>query len=327
MRDLGGTSGITVSTLEEAEYFFADGFDDILYAVGMAEAKVERAAGLIRAGCRLSMVTDNLDIAARLARAAVEAGVRLPLLIEIDVDGHRSGIAPLDDHLLTLAYFIYQAPSLELRGVMTHAGESYTARSADDRLFHATREVEGARAAAERIRSSGLPCDEVSIGSTPTAVAYTDLTGITEVRAGVYAFFDLAQAGIGSGGVEDIAVSVLTTVIGHQAARHWVITDSGWMSLSRDRSTADQAVDLGYGLVCDIEGRAMGDVIVISANQEHGIIAARPNAPPLLMSDFPVGRRLRVLPNHACATAAQFGHYDVVRVDGSLDRWDRLRPA
>ena len=38
----------------------------------------------------------------------------------------------------------------------------------------------------------------------------------------------------------------------------------------------------------------------------------------------PLGTRLRILPNHACATAAQFPHYEVIGRDGALTRWERF---
>lgn len=152
----------------------------------------------------------------------------------------------------------------------------------------------------------------ISVGSTPTAHHATDLSGVTEVRAGVFVFFDLVMAGIGICSVDDIALSVLATVIGHQRDKGWILVDAGWMAMSRDRGTVKQDVDQGYGLVCDRDGRPYGDLILIDANQEHGIIALRPGASGAL-PDLAVGDRVRILPNHACATGAQHDRYHVVR--------------
>jgi D-serine deaminase-like pyridoxal phosphate-dependent protein len=149
---------------------------------------------------------------------------------------------------------------------------------------------------------------------------------VSEVRVGVYMFQDLVMAGIGVCSVEDIALSVLVSVIGHQSERGWIITDGGWTALSRDRGTQSQTVDHGYGLVCDVGGRVLkDDLIVLSTNQEHGIVARR-DAGPIDPQRFPVGTLLRVLPNHACATATQHPCYHVV--DGTapevLERWERF---
>jgi D-serine deaminase-like pyridoxal phosphate-dependent protein len=139
-------------------------------------------------------------------------------------------------------------------------------------------------------------------------------------------FFDLVMAGIGVCSTDDIALSVLTTVIGHQADRGWTLVDAGWMALSRDRGTATQAVDQGFGVVCDLEGRVIDGLILTAANQEHGIIARRPGS-QAGMPDLPLGTRLRILPNHACATGAQFDGYTVLPADGSgiLAEWPRFR--
>ena len=119
------------------------------------------------------------------------------------------------------------------------------------------------------------------------------------------------MAGLGICQVDDIALSVLCTVIGHQHDKGWVITDAGWMAMSRDRGTARQATDQGYGLVCDEGGRPIPGLIVIEARPEHGIVTPRSGETSLTPA-LPVGTRLRILPNHACATAAQHDRYHVI---------------
>ncbi|TXN53528.1 DSD1 family PLP-dependent enzyme, partial [Methylobacterium sp. WL18] len=174
------------------------------------------------------------------------------------------------------------------------------------------------------LRGAGLPCPVVSVGSTPTARYADNLDGITEVRAGVFMIGDLFQAGVGSCRIDEIALTVLTTVIGQQREKGWIITDAGWMALSRDRGTARQAVDQGYGIACDLTGQPYPDLIVRDANQEHGIVALRPGSSAPL-PDLPIGARLRILPNHACATGAQHDRYHVVaesRLTGAV--WPRI---
>ena len=143
-------------------------------------------------------------------------------------------------------------------------------------------------------------------------MAARDLAGVTEVRAGVFVFFDLVMAGIGVCAPDDVALSVLATVLGHQRDKGWIIVDAGWMAMSRDRGTARQPLDQGYGLVCDADGRPYADLIMIDANQEHGILAVRPGS-AASCPDLPVGSSVRILPNHACATGAQHDRYHVVR--------------
>ena len=145
------------------------------------------------------------------------------------------------------------------------------------------------------------------------------------MRAGVYAFHDLVMLGLGVCGIDDVALSVLTTVIGHQAEKGWVLVDAGWMAMSRDRGVPGTVPDMGYGQVCDLQGRPIAGLVMVDANQEHGILAWRDgHADTGLAQRHPVGSRLRVLPNHACATAAQFAQYHVVGGGGALQVWDRF---
>jgi D-serine deaminase-like pyridoxal phosphate-dependent protein len=315
-----GAVGITVSTLKEAEVFFEASFDDILYAVCIVPGKLAQARALRERGCRLAVVVDSLAA----ARAIVASGHAFEVMIEIDTDGHRAGVLPESALLLDIGRALHEGGAV-LKGVMTHAGASYECRTPAALQAMAEQERSRCVRAAERLREAGLPCSEVSVGSTPTALSAQHLQGVTEVRAGVYAFNDLVMQGIGVAGFDEIALSVLGTVVGHQLDKGWVLLDAGWMAMSRDRGTQAQAVDQGYGAVCAEDGTLIEGLIMSGANQEHGIVSWRDGrADAGLAERFPVGSRLRVLPNHACATAAQFPHYEVLGADGSLQRWPRF---
>jgi D-serine deaminase-like pyridoxal phosphate-dependent protein len=299
----------TVSTLKEAEQFAAGGVRDILYAVGIAPSKLSRVVGLRRGGVDLSIILDSLEQADAVV-AACNDRQRIPVLIEIDSDGHRSGIRPGDAMLIEVGRRLHEGGA-ELRGVMTHAGASYDQAGATFLRLMAEQERANAVLCAERLRAAGLPCPVVSVGSTPTAHFAQDLRGVTEARAGVFVFFDLVMHGVGVCAIDDIALSVLSTVIGHQREKGWIVIDAGWTALSQDRGTSRQSVDQGYGLVCDVAGRAYGDLVVRSVNQEHGILAMREGSDSAL-PELGVGSLVRILPNHACATADHFECYHVL---------------
>jgi D-serine deaminase-like pyridoxal phosphate-dependent protein len=313
-----------VSTLREAEYFAEGGVRDMIYGVGIAPQKLDRVGAIRRRwGADLAVLLDSVEQAEAVAAWASRAGDRLPVLIEVDADGHRSGVKPADAAVL-VAIGRALGAAADLRGVLLHAGDSYGLSDPEALAAAAESERLAAVTAAERLRAAGLPCPVVSIGSTPTARYARMLAGVTEVRAGVFMFGDLFQTGVGSVAVDDIALSVLATVIGHRRDKGWIITDAGWMALSRDRGTARQAVDHGYGLVCDRAGRPYPDLIVADANQEHGILAPRPGSGTAL-PDLPIGAQVRVLPNHACATGAQYDRYHVLDADGRVRAvWPRI---
>ena len=319
-----GARGITVSTLKEAEEFFDGGFDDIFYAVAIAPTKVARALALQARGCKLRLLVDSLAAADAVLAAGVETGVRPRVLIELDVDGHRAGV-PVESTLLVEIGRRLHEGGADLLGVMSHAGGSYDYSTAADLFRVAEQERARSVRGAERLRAAGLPCEVVSIGSTPTALSAQQLQGITEVRAGVYVFFDLVMAGTSVCALDEIALSVLTTVIGHQPEHGWLIVDAGWMALSRDRGTQKQAVDRGYGVVCDEAGTVLDGWTVSGANQEHGLVARTPaDAQDDIEKQFPIGTRLRILPNHACATGAQHSSYHVLRGLDATENWPRF---
>jgi D-serine deaminase-like pyridoxal phosphate-dependent protein len=313
---------ITVSTLMEAEQFFVHGITDILYAVGIAPAKLPHVADLRARGCDLSIILDGVEAAREVSALCAAQRFQIPVLLEIDSDDHRGGVKPESPALLAIAGTLRDGASI--RGVMTHAGASYACRTTDAMIAMAEQERAAVVRAAERLRGAGFHAPVVSVGSTPTATFARALPGVTEVRAGVFVFQDLVTAGLGVCAIDDIALSVLVSVIGHQRQKGWILTDGGWMAVSRDRGTAGQTIDRGYGLVSDVDGRLLDGLVMGDANQEHGIVS-RTDGGSIDWAIFPVGARLRILPNHACATAAQHAAYQVV--NGSreiLARWERF---
>ncbi len=318
-----GARGITVSTLKEAEQFFAAGITDILYAVGMAAPKLKQAAALIAKGCALKIIADSAESAAAIAAYSQAQGVPFEVWIEIDTDGHRSGVQPKGEDLLAIGKLLQQGQTT-LGGVMTHAGGSYALHTPEALQAMAEQERSLCVLAAERLRAAGLPCPNVSVGSTPTALSAAQLQGVTEVRAGVYVFFDLVMANVGVCSPHDVALSVLTTVIGHQSAKGWAIVDAGWMAMSRDRGTQKQQHDYGYGQLCDLSGQPLEGYTLTGANQEHGIISRAGEPDADIAQRFPIGTLLRVLPNHACATGAQFPEYHAVTGQEVGATWPRF---
>ncbi len=319
----GQFGGITVSTLAEARYFADRGFRDITYAVGIVPAKLDEVAALERAGARLTLIADSAEAVAGAAERAAALDVYFRLLIEVDTGGQRGGVPPETGELIDLGRAIEAAPGLALEGVLTHAGHSYHCRGVEEIRAVAEAERAGVALAARRLREAGLPCPVVSAGSTPTAVHAESLEGVTEMRPGVYVFFDLDQVGIGACAIEDIAVSVLASVIGHNRRTGRVLIDAGALALSKDVSAGEFMSHVGYGLVCPAETtRPIEGLYVAEVHQEHGLIGAAEGAPPY--DALPIGSKVRVLPNHACITAAAHSAYHVVEGGPEvIARWER----
>jgi D-serine deaminase-like pyridoxal phosphate-dependent protein len=308
----GQPGGITVSTLAEAEYFASHGIADILYAVGIVPAKLDQVARLNASGANVTVITD--DPLSADAIAAHPADIKA--LIEIDCGEQRGGVLVAEDLISELANRL----GSNLMGVMTHAGHSYQGRSVAEITQIAELERSHVVYAAQRLRNEGHVISVVSAGSSPTGRHAETMSGLTEFRAGVYMFGDLFQAEIETHARDSIALTVLTSVIGQPSGR--LLIDAGALALSKDRSTELTPNDYGYGLVLDIHGEpALGDAIVRKAYQEHGVVELDPNS----MIATPVGTRLRVLPNHACLTAAAHDRYHVIDgSDGIVAVWPRM---
>ena len=315
-----GASGITVSTLKEAAYFLDHGITDITYAVGMVPAKLAQAASLMADGADLKIMTDNLEVAQAIATAADQTGVPYRLLVEVDCGDHRGGLQADSEDLLQIAAVIGNSTAI-LQGLLTHAGHSYGVdeRAAIEQI--AAQERDAVVMAAERLRTAGHAVETVSVGSTPTALYAQDLSGVTELRAGVYTVFDMDQQARGVCTTEEIAMSVLSSVIGHNRAAGKILLDAGGLALSKDRSADQFRPEVGYGQLCQADGNIIADLYVTSVSQEHGHVRVRDESD---YARFPVGSQLRVLPVHACMTAAAYDYFNLLENGQVSDRWDRV---
>ncbi len=126
--------------------------------------------------------------------------------------------------------YLADAAEVDLLGVMTHAGGSYESRSVAEIVAYAEQERCRCVAAAEALRAHSIACPVVSVGSTPTATFAEHLEGVTEMRPGNFVFYDLFQVGLGVCRENDIALSVLGTVIGHHPAHNRLLTDAGGLA-------------------------------------------------------------------------------------------------
>jgi D-serine deaminase-like pyridoxal phosphate-dependent protein len=320
------SGGVTVSTLREAEYFVHNGFNDVTYAVGIVPSKLAPVLELQRKGATVSLLTDNLEIARALAAEAsrLEAGFRI--FVEVDCGDHRAGVAPESESLIEIGKAIHEAPDLELAGVLTHGGQSYGKRGAEEIRTVAVEERDSVVRAAERLRKAGLPCPTVSLGSTPSAVHGTTLEGVDEIRPGTYVFFDLMMVALGVCNYGEIAVSVLASVIGHNVKRNHALIDAGALALSKDVGIRHDGHPYGaYGLLRGSDGpKPRAGLAIDDVSQEHGRIVTTGKG-RFPFGSLPVGERVRVLPNHACLTAAAHDRYLVI--DGGdeiVAEWPRL---
>lgn len=321
----GHSGAITVATLAEAEYFAANGFTDILYAVAFVPSKLPRVGALLDQGVDLAICVDTPAVAREVAERTRGFGTPLRVFLEIDGGSGRMGFAPDAPALLETVDALRAAPGLVLGGLFTFAGRTYTTHDLEARREWVMEEKAALVSAAETIRAQGADVPVVSLGATPAVLALEDARGVTELRPGVYTFMDLMQEELGVCGFDDLAVTVLTSVIGHRQAANRIYVDAGALALSQDRGLAStRHPGAPYGLV-----QAPGahdpweDLAVVNVNQEHGFIERTGGgAPPF--DELAEGTRVRILPNHVCHTAFGFrGYYVVDEGDAVVDFWGR----
>ncbi len=317
-----GADRWTVSTLKEAEYFSSHGLKDILYAVSITPQKMERVMKLNRTGSQMSICLDSTEMATDLSTMTLD-GPPLRVYLEVDVDGHRTGVKAGQQRAIDVARILANASNLEFAGVMAHGGGvSYSANGKQELEAAAEQERTCTLAVRDAILEAGLPCPQVSIGSTPTALFGTSFDGVSDVRAGVYVFQDVFQANLGICAMEDVAATVLTTIISHAPHLNRIVVDAGGLALSKDRSCATQSNDCGFGLLSDTDGHIDPLLYVEGVSQEHGYITTRDSS-PLPFELYPLGSQLRILPNHTCMTCAAYDGYHMINGDHEGQWWPR----
>ncbi len=312
--------GITVSTLAEGRAFAAAGFSDITYAVPIAPQKVAEAAELHARIDAFNILVDTFDAAVAVETAAAARDLRLPVFLEVDCGGGRTGVDPDDPACQNLARRLAACTAVEFRGLLTHAGHAYRARDRSDAYDAACAERNLMATLAAELRDSGVEVPMVSVGATPTVRAIDDLTGVTEVRPGNYLFLDTFQNGIGTCEMDEIAFSVLATVISVHAAQERAVIDAGALALSVDPGPIHVDPECGFGRVVAVEDQhPLPGVRISKLTQEHGALTG-PG-----VSALRPGTRVRILPNHACLSAACFDAYHVLRVTEVVDEWHTVR--
>jgi D-serine deaminase-like pyridoxal phosphate-dependent protein len=213
------------------------------------------------------------------------------------------GVAPEDAPLLALR--LAETPGLRLRGVFTHAGQSYLEDSPEGVARVGEHEGRTLAAAADALRARGLAVEEVSVGSTPSAPRAMAQPGVTECRPGNYVYHDASQVALGTCAEDDCALTVLATVVSVPAPGRAVL-DAGSKTLSSDplRPRAN-----GHGLVLGTSSR------LSRLSEEHGVIDVAPG------DTFRVGQKVRVLPNHACVVSNLHDRVKVIRGADVVDEW------
>lgn len=315
--------GITVSTMAEANFFALAGFQDITYAVPIAASRILDTVELTRGLDSFNLLLDHEQTFHELESCAGAKQIRFSVFLKVDCGYHRAGVDPAREESVQLAANLAGSPHIDFRGLLTHAGHAYASRNVAEIREVARQEREVMVRFAERLRGEGLEVPEVSVGSTPTMSLAENLEGVTEARPGNYIFYDRFQVSVGSCRLSDAAFTVLATVVGQYKEQNRLVIDAGGLALSKDPGPTHLDEDCGYGALFSADGsREYPELRLAELSQEHGKVVGKR---PLDFELFPVGSRLRVVPNHSCLAAALFDRYHVVREGKVVDEWRPVR--
>lgn len=277
-----GANGLTVATPREAEVM-ASVTDDLLLAYPpLGASKLDRLMGL-PAHVDLKVALDSEAALRPLAAAARAAGRTVGILVEQDVGLGRVGL-PTTTSVVALAREVAGTSGVAFRGVMFYPGHIRMEEAAQDEHLATVR----ARLleTVEGLQAAGLDPEIVSGGSTPTLWRSHEMGALTEIRSGSCIYFDREGVDVGVASLEDLAYTVLATVVS-TAVPGRAVVDAGSKALAKEGRGGD-----GFGVLLD-----RPDVRVVSLSEEHGVLEVGESgwAPE-------VGDRVRVVPNHVCVS-------------------------
>jgi D-serine deaminase-like pyridoxal phosphate-dependent protein len=301
-----GASGFTVATVNEAEVFASAGFDNLLLASPpVGKWRIDRLLDLAR-NSNLSVTLDSTTALLALDEASHKRGINLSFLWEIDSGVGRFGTLPGGPTASEIAEALPRLRSCTFAGLMTFGGRGYAVGSEAELERSAQGERDAISETVDALAAHGIDVRLGSIGSTPHASKLAPARGITETRPGNYVFNDATQVALGVADESRCALSVLTTVLARPTSER-AIFDAGSKALASDHLTP-RTTDFGFVL-------GQPQIRLQRLFEEHAIAAI----PADIALD--IGDRVRVVPNHSCASTNLHSQFLVVEDGNFIDVW------
>lgn len=308
-----GIESITVSSLDMAWYFAQYGWKDILVAFPVNILEIDKINALVE-NIHLHLLVESLE-AVRFLEEHLTKGFEVSLWIKIDTGLQRTGLEWHQfDHIIELARRITQTDNLRLRGILTHAGQTYHARSKGEIESIHAESVSSMRVVHEQLGAEGFENIEISIGDTPSCSVVRDLSDVDEIRPGNFVLYDVTQLAIGACDERNIAIAVACPVVAKHPQRREFVIYGGAVHLSKDTISVmhdDGSTFPIYGYVAspilkpgqELSVQGWGPIFertaVTRLSQEHGIVQTTDK----ILREIQIGDVVLVLPVHSCLTA------------------------
>jgi D-serine deaminase-like pyridoxal phosphate-dependent protein len=283
-----GASGVTCAKISEAEVMVAGGVRRVLVANHLATPGKWQRAATLQTDAEVIVCVDCVDHVRLAAEAAGEAGVQIPLLIEVDVGMSRVGVQS-SAAAVAVADAITAASGLRLMGVMGYEGHLLTAWPQAEKTTRCRAAIDMLTSAADALRAAGHQVEIVSTGGTGSFETTADFPGITEIQAGGGCMMDRFYADschVGPGLLP--ALTVLTAVVSNRVPGQAVV-DAGWKACGNLGT-------LPLPLVL-----CRRDISVSALSAEHGILGVAGGRPA-------VGTQLQLVPGYSDAMLVLHDH-------------------
>lgn len=313
-----GCDGLCVAKVGEAEGFANAGVKKITVAYPViGVSKVERAR-VLSTSIDLTLAVDSVAGAKSIGEVFAAHSQVCSVLLIIDTGLGRDGVLPADAPKIAQA--INAIPGVKVVGVMTHEGTVYGAPDKVSMIAAAKKVSEMMVETSQAINSAGVEISRVSMGSSASARVAATVTGVNQIRPGIFAFNDLGQIALGNATLQSCAVRILSTVVSRPTSTTAVI-DAGSKSLSADLLPAKEHRDEypGHGLIIGKTGW-----IIERLSEEHGMLKWMGDGEP---SSLDIGEQIQIIPNHVCTTFSSLNESVVVSNGEVINRWRTFAPG
>ncbi|MEM9990676.1 MAG: alanine racemase [Bacteroidota bacterium] len=311
-----GVNSITVSSLQMAAYFAADGWDDIVVAFPVNVREIEQLNSLAER-TKLTILVESREVMERLD---AELTTSVDFYINIDIGYGRTGIMITDlDAIDSILDVSDVSKTLNFIGFYTHAGNTYRCKKKKP-VTDIFKLYEHGLMRLKEQYTIDYPAIKLSYGDTPSCSILKDFSNFDEIHPGNFAFYDMQQKHISSCSLDAIAVAMACPVVAKHESRSELVIHGGGVHFSTERARRPENVDYFGLIVAFKKGKwhvnEMGSYIR-ALSQEHGVIKASEE----LMAKTNVGDIVVILPIHSCMTADAMSHY--MDLEGQIiEKWN-----
>ncbi|MCG8347389.1 MAG: alanine racemase [Chloroflexales bacterium] len=308
-----GLEAITVSSVSMAAYFARHGWQDITVAFPVNILEIEHINWLAQQ-VKLGLLVESAQVVQFLAEHLTASA---QVWVKVDTGYHRTGIAwTAPEACVALAQAIEAVPQLSFKGLLTHSGHTYAARSQVqvEAIYRET--VLRMKHVQERLAAAGLGQAEISIGDTPSCSLVDDLSAVDEIRPGNFVFYDVMQLEIGSCTEAEIGVAVACPIVAKHPERNELVVYGGAVHLSKEFIEVNGTRIFGYVALLEHEGwgPSLKQAYVSGISQEHGLIKVDNDT----LDRLNIGDIVAILPVHSCLTVDLLRDYLTTTGEASI---------